>query len=165
MPTSPGSSGRLDPVAGWLQQHLRAGAHPPKRIVFAEGEQPRSRAPPTPFHNAGLGRPILIGTTEIVREQFRALGMVLRPEYEMHRHPQVGRYLDEFAEFLYARLQRRGYLQRDCQRLVNNDRNMFAALHGGHGYADGMVSGVTRNWTTVYKDVRQVHGRRSPTAT
>ena len=53
----------------------------------------------------------------------------------------------EYAEFLYGRLQRKGYLLRDCQRLVNNDRNVFAACMVAMGHADGMVTGVTRNWT------------------
>ena len=54
------------------------------------------------------------------------------------------------------RLQRKGYLLRDCQRLVNNDRNVFAACMVAMGHADGMVTGVTRNWTTAYEDVRRV---------
>src|SRR5262249_33794733 len=62
----------------------------------------------------------------------------------------------EYAEFLFARLQRRGYLLRDCQRLVNNDRNVFAALMVAMGHADGMVTGVTRSWYTAYEDVRRV---------
>jgi malate dehydrogenase (oxaloacetate-decarboxylating)(NADP+) len=62
----------------------------------------------------------------------------------------------EYAEFLYSRLQRRGYLLRDCQRLVNNDRNVFAACMVAMGHADGMVTGVTRNWYTAYEDVRKV---------
>ena len=61
----------------------------------------------------------------------------------------------EYAEFLYRRLQRKGYLLRDCQRLVNNDRNVFAACMVALGHADGMVTGVTRNWTTAYEDVRR----------
>ena len=62
----------------------------------------------------------------------------------------------EYAEFLFKRLQRKGYLLRDCQRLVNNDRNVFAACMVAMGHADGMVTGVTRNWTTAYEDVRKV---------
>jgi malate dehydrogenase (oxaloacetate-decarboxylating)(NADP+) len=64
--------------------------------------------------------------------------------------------VEEFTDHLYARLQRRGYLKRDCQRLVANERNVFAALMVAHGYADAMISGVTRNWTSVYKDVHHV---------
>ncbi|MDO8533978.1 MAG: phosphate acyltransferase, partial [Xanthobacteraceae bacterium] len=62
------------------------------------------------------------------------------------------------ANFLYERLQWKGYLFRDCQRLVNNDRNYFAAAMVALGDADAMVSGVTRNYSVVLEDVRRVIG-------
>ena len=67
----------------------------------------------------------------------------------------------EYAEFLYSRLQRKGYLLRDCQRLVNNDRNVYGACMVAMGHADGMVTGVTRNWYTAYEDVRKVLDARA----
>jgi malate dehydrogenase (oxaloacetate-decarboxylating)(NADP+) len=81
--------------------------------------------------------------------------MAPRAEYEIvdtRKDPRV----DEFTNYLYARLQRRGYLKRDCQRLVANERNVFGTLMVAHGLADAMVSGVTRNWSNVYDDVRRV---------
>ena len=58
---------------------------------------------------------------------------------------------------LYERLQRKGYLFRDCQRLVNTDRNLFAACMVALGDADALVTGVTRNYSTVLDDIRRVH--------
>ncbi len=147
--------GRLDPMAGWLQSTFSAVRSDPKRVVFAEGEEPAVIKAAHTYFTQGFGQPILIGTGDVVREQFRALGMVLRPEYELidiRKSP----YLEEFTEYLFARLQRRGYLKRDCHRLVTNERNVFAALMVVHGYADAMVSGVTRNWTNVFADIQQV---------
>nr|MCH9765203.1 NADP-dependent malic enzyme [Alphaproteobacteria bacterium] len=63
---------------------------------------------------------------------------------------------EEFTDQLYARLQRRGQLHRDCQRLVRNERNVFAALMVTNGHADAMISGATRSWTSVFRDVRRV---------
>ncbi|HMN87124.1 MAG TPA: phosphate acyltransferase, partial [Bauldia sp.] len=62
----------------------------------------------------------------------------------------------DYTDFLYARLQRSGYLFRDCQRLVNTDRNHFGACMVAFGDADAMVSGVTRNYSIVLEDVRRV---------
>jgi malate dehydrogenase (oxaloacetate-decarboxylating)(NADP+) len=62
----------------------------------------------------------------------------------------------DYADFLYARLQRGGYLFRDCQRLINTDRNYFGAVMVALGDADAMVSGVTRNYSTVLEDVSHV---------
>ena len=148
-------SARLDPVAGWLNSifaQVRAG---PKRIVFAEGEQPQIARAANSFHNAGLGRPILIGRGAPIREAFNLAGIGLTDVIEMH-DTSLDERRQEYAEFLYGRLQRKGYLLRDCQRLVNNDRNVFAACMVAMGHADGMVTGVTRNWYTAYEDVRKV---------
>jgi malate dehydrogenase (oxaloacetate-decarboxylating)(NADP+) len=81
--------------------------------------------------------------------------MKLRSEIEICDTREAA-YSEEFTDYLYARLQRRGYLRRDCERLVRNERNIFAALMVAHGYADAMVSGATRNWTTIYNDARRV---------
>jgi malate dehydrogenase (oxaloacetate-decarboxylating)(NADP+) len=150
--------GRLDPMAGWLQSTFSAVRADPKRVVFAEGEEPAVLRAAHAYFTQGFGQPVLVGTSDVVREQFRSLGMTLRPEYELvdlRKSP----YLDEFTDYLYARLQRRGYLRRDCQRLVANERNIFGALMVAHGYADALVSGITRNWTNVFKDVLRVIDR------
>ena len=148
-------SGRLDPVAGWLHSIFSQVRHAPKRIVFAEGEQPQIARAANAFHNAGLGRPILIGRHAPIREAFATAGVGLTDVIEMH-DTSLAERRHEYAEFLYGRLQRKGYLLRDCQRLINNDRNVFAACMVAMGHADGMVTGVTRNWTTAYEDVRRV---------
>jgi malate dehydrogenase (oxaloacetate-decarboxylating)(NADP+) len=147
--------GRLDPLAGWLQSTFSAVRADPKRVVFAEGEEPAVIRAAHSYFSQGFGVPILIGSADVVREQFRALGMVIRPEYEIidtHKNAHI----EEFSSYLYARLQRRGYLKRDCQRLVANERNIVGALMVAHGMADALVSGVTRNWTSVYDDVQRV---------
>src|SRR5258708_14194276 len=61
-----------------------------------------------------------------------------------------------YAAHLYERLQRQGYLFRDCQRLVNQDRNTFAACMVALDDADAMVTGVTRNYSVALEDVRLV---------
>jgi malate dehydrogenase (oxaloacetate-decarboxylating)(NADP+) len=147
--------GRLDPIAGWLQSTFSDVRAEPKRVVFAEGEEPAVIRAAHAYFTQGFGQPVLLGTTDTVREQFQALGMTLLPDYELI-DIRNSRYMDEFTDYLYARLQRRGYLRRDCQRLVANERNVFGALMVAHGYADAMVSGVTRNWMSVYEDVNRV---------
>jgi malate dehydrogenase (oxaloacetate-decarboxylating)(NADP+) len=61
-----------------------------------------------------------------------------------------------YAQFLYERLQRRGFLLRDCQRLINQDRNSFAAAMVAEGDADAMVTGVTRNFSIALEEIRRV---------
>ena len=153
-------SGRLDPVAGWLHSIFGQVRNQPKRIVFAEGEQPQVARAANAFHNAGLGRPILIGRGAPIREAFDSAGIGLTDVIEMH-DTSLDERRQEYSEFLFGRLQRKGYLLRDCQRLVYNDRNVFAACMVAMGHADGMVTGITRNWYTAYEDVRKVLDARA----
>jgi malate dehydrogenase (oxaloacetate-decarboxylating)(NADP+) len=148
-------SGRLDPVAGWLQSIFDRVRNEPKRIVFAEGEQPQVARAANAFLQAGLGTPVLIGREEPTRDAFKAAGLELGKAFERHDTSLSDRRA-EYAEYLYQRLQRKGYLLSDCIRLVTNDRNVFAACMVALGHADGVVTGVTRNWYTAYEDVRRV---------
>ena len=148
-------NGRLDPVVGWLQSTFDKVRSEPRRVIFAEGEDQAVVRGANAFVNQGFGQPILLGTHEIVTEKFKELGVPLRSGFELI-DTRTSPHLEEFTEFLYSRLQRRGYLRRDCERVVLNERNVFAALMVVHGYADAMISGVTRNWTSVYADVHRV---------
>jgi len=130
-------------------------AHP-KRMVFAEGEEERTIRAALAWRSHGLGTPILIGREDRVRETMAAMGINQPPEgLEIHNARLSERNAD-YAEFLYRRAQRRGLLFRDCQRQVNQDRNVFGACMVAHGDADAMVTGLTRNYTSVLRDVFKV---------
>jgi len=60
---------------------------------------------------------------------------------------------ERYTDFLYHRLQRRGLLLRDCQRLVNQNRNAFAACMVATGDADAMVTGLTRSAAVCLEDI------------
>jgi malate dehydrogenase (oxaloacetate-decarboxylating)(NADP+) len=151
---------RLDPVAGWLGNILSQVRNSPKRVIFAEGEQPQIARAANSFLNMGLGQPVLIGRENIIREAFEKAGIEFTDKIETHDTSRDDRR-HEYAEYLYSRLQRKGYLLRDCQRLVNNDRNVYGACMVAMGHADGMVTGVTRNWHTAYDDVLKVLDARA----
>ncbi|MDX2308593.1 MAG: NADP-dependent malic enzyme [Hyphomicrobium sp.] len=147
--------GRLDPVTGWLQTTFDRVRENPKRIIFAEGEDMAVIRAANAYLSQGFGQPILVGQSEIIKQNFAALGIPMRREFKLI-DTRAAPYNEDFAELLYQRLQRRGYLKRDCERLVRNERNIFAALMVANGHADAMVSGANRNWTSVFQDVRRV---------
>jgi malate dehydrogenase (oxaloacetate-decarboxylating)(NADP+) len=146
---------RLNPAASFLHSIFAQVRQNPKRVVFAEGEEQQVIRAASSFYNAGLGTPILIGREEQIKQGFRAAGIECKNGIEMHnaRRSEKNR---EYAEFLYTRLQRQGFLFRDCQRLVNQDRNIFASCMVASGHADALVTGTTRNWSTAYSDICQV---------
>src|SRR5579862_3754913 len=144
---------RRDPVAGVLARMFAKLRREPKRVVFAEGEEEQVIRAAASFVHQGLGSAILVGREERARETAKNAGIELGHGIEIH-NARLSKRNAAYAAYLYERLQRRGYLQRDCQRLVNQDRNHFAACMVALGDADAMVTGVTRNFSGVLEDVR-----------
>jgi malate dehydrogenase (oxaloacetate-decarboxylating)(NADP+) len=150
---------RQDPTAAILQGISATVQEQPKTIVFAEGEEPAVIRAAQSFQQRGLGKAILIGREKPIYDNMKLLG-VEKPESLTVLNARLFDRNAEFTEYLYKRLQRKGFLRRDAQRLVNNDRNVFSALLLQHGLADGMVSGVTRSYDVVLRDVRLVLDHR-----
>ncbi|MCA1299670.1 NADP-dependent malic enzyme [Stappia indica] len=147
-------SARRDPVAGTLQRIFSKVRQQPKRVVFAEGEEEPVIRAAASFVAQGLGEAILIGREDEVRATAAAAGIDIdRSGISVHNARLSTRNAD-YADFLYGRMQRRGYLQRDCQRLVNNDRNYWGAIMVARGDADAMVTGLTRNYSVALDTVR-----------
>jgi len=148
-------SARRDPIASTLQRIYDRVRRQPKRIVFAEGEEEQVMRAAVSYASQKLGTAILLGRDDVIKENARHSGVDLdRPGIEII-NARLSRRNGIYADYLYERLQRKGYLFRDAQRLINNDRNHFAAAMVALGDADGMVTGVTRNYSTVLDDVRK----------
>jgi malate dehydrogenase (oxaloacetate-decarboxylating)(NADP+) len=146
---------RLDPSAAFLQKvyaNVRS-SDPKKRIVFAEGEEEAVIRAAYSFQNQGLGQAVLIGRDELVRRSIDRLGLSRNHEIEIWNARESAQ-TKTYTDYLYRRLQRKGYLERDCRRLVNQDRNTFAACMLACGHADGMVTGVTRHYNVALRNVQ-----------
>jgi malate dehydrogenase (oxaloacetate-decarboxylating)(NADP+) len=146
-------SGRLDPTAGALDAIMETVREKPRRVVFAEGEEEKAVRAAVAFRNAGYGRPVLIGREDRVKATLASLGLGMIDGIEIH-NARLSSANRKYVELLYGRLQRKGYLQRDVQRMVNQDRNVFAACMVATGDADAMVTGLTRSAPVCLDDVR-----------
>jgi malate dehydrogenase (oxaloacetate-decarboxylating)(NADP+) len=148
-------SARRDPIVGTLQRIFQRVRRSPRRVVFAEGEEEPMIRAAVSFVSNKLGTAILIGREDTVRGAADRAGIELREGIEIH-NARLSRRNVDYADYLYSRLQRKGYLFRDCQRLVNTDRNHFGACMVALGDADAMVAGISRNYSVVLDDVRRV---------
>ncbi len=147
-------SARLDPSAGLFQMVNNAVRANPKRVVFAEGEENSVIRAAAAFQNSGMGKAILVGRTDIVKQGLKRAG--LDENLLEIRVPHSAQDAASYIDALYKRIQRRGGLHRDAVRMVTNDRNIYAASMLKAGDADAMVTGVTRNYATALTDVRTV---------
>ncbi|GAB6052158.1 NADP-dependent malic enzyme [Magnetospira thiophila] len=152
-------SARLDPTVSTLQNIFDLVKAEQPRVVFAEGEEEKSIRAAITFRNLGYGQPILVGREDRIARAVEDLGLGSLDGVEITNskyHPNTRFYMD----FLYKRLQRKGLLYRDAQRMVNQERNTFAACMVAQGDADAMVSGLTRNHYQTLDEITQVIDRR-----
>jgi malate dehydrogenase (oxaloacetate-decarboxylating)(NADP+) len=145
---------RLNPTTSVLTLAYEAARANPKRVLFAEGEEETVLRAAIAFRDGGYGTPVLVGRDDI-HDRLRSLG-VDRPETFEVRNSRNFERLPEMVDFLYQRMQRRGYLQREVERLVNTDRNVFGALLLAIGEADVMITGITRPYTQSIREIRRV---------
>ena len=145
---------RLNPTTSVLTLAYEAARANPKRVLFAEGEEEVVLRAAIAFRDGGYGIPLLVGRDD-VHDRLRALGVDDPEAFEVLNSRTAPR-VPEMVDYLYQRMQRRGYLQRDIERLVNQDRNIFASLLLAMGEADVMITGVTRPYGQTLREVRRV---------
>ena len=145
---------RLDPTLSAMSRVFTAVRSSPKRVAFAEGEEERTIRAAIAFKDQGLGTPILIGREEKVRAAMAAAGRE-DPDIEIHNAARSERN-SAYRDHLYSQLQRKGYLLRDCQRMVNQNRNTFAACMVALGDADAVVTGLTRSFAVCFEEISAV---------
>ncbi|MFN7027547.1 MAG: phosphate acyltransferase, partial [Pseudorhizobium sp.] len=148
-------SARRDPMAVTTQGIYERVRRFPKRVVFAEAEEEQVMRAAISFAHHQLGTAILLGRDDVIRANAENAGIDLeRPNVEIV-NARISNRVEAYIDHLYARLQRQGFLLRDVQRLIHNDRNHFAATMVAVGDADAMVTGATRNYATALQDVRR----------
>ncbi len=145
---------RLNPTTSVLTLAYEAARANPRRVLFAEGEEEVVLRAAIAFRDGGYGIPVLVGRDD-VHDRLRALGVEDPESFEVHNsrnHPRTA----EMADYLYKRLHRRGYMHRELERIVNQDRNIFASLLMAMGEADVMITGVTRPYAQSFRQIRRV---------
>ena len=153
---------RLNPTTSVLTLAYEQARAQPRRVLFAEGEEEVVLRAAIQFRDGGYGIPVLVGRDD-VPERLSELGVDDPSSFEYH-NSRNSPLVPQMVDFLYDRLQRRGFLRRDCERMVNNDRNIFGALLLALGEADVMITGVTRQFSQslsqVMKVIDPIEGRR-----
>lgn len=145
---------RLNPTTAVLSLAYEGARARPKRVIFAEGEEEVVLRAAIAFRDGGYGTPVLVGRDD-VHDRLRALGVADPESFEVH-NSRISPLVPAMVDFLYARLQRRGFLRRECERMVNQDRNIFGALLLQLGEGDAMITGVTRAYAQSMREIRRV---------
>ena len=146
---------RLDPSMSIMQGINAQIKKQPKTVVFAEGEDQNMLKAAVAYKNSRLGTPILIGNEKRVKEQLKEIG--LDENYKIKIVNSTDKDKRElYSKKLYSKLQRKGLLERDVDRLIRNDRIIWGASMVDCGDADAMVTGNIRHYAASIESLKKV---------
>ena len=147
---------RMDPTASILRGLNARARAAQARMIFAEGDDPRVLRAAVEYQRQGMGKALVVGRSADVKAKLEAsgLGDAVR-ELEVVNAANT-QHLDTYKEFLYKRLQRKGFDRADVHRLASRDRHVFSALMLAHGHGDGLVTGATRKSAHVLNLINHV---------
>jgi len=147
---------RMDPTASILRGLNARARAAQARMIFAEGDDPRVLRAAVEYQRQGMGKALVVGRSADVKAKLEAAGLgdAVR-ELEVVNAANT-QHLDTYKEFLYKRLQRKGFDRADVHRLASRDRHVFSALMLAHGHGDGLVTGATRKSAHVLNLINHV---------
>ena len=147
---------RLDPSVTIIQGINSQIKKNQKRIVFADGEDENTLKAAIAFKNGRLGTPLLVGKKEKIKEQLKNIGYSENFDIEIVNSNDKKKR-EKYANYLFKKLQRKeGLLERDCDRMIRNDRVSWACCMVSCGDADGAVTGNTRKYATSLEKINKV---------
>jgi malate dehydrogenase (oxaloacetate-decarboxylating)(NADP+) len=147
---------RMDPTASILRGLNIRARSAQARMIFAEGDDPRVLRAAVNYQRSGLGKALVVGRSDDIKTKLEeaGLGDAVR-ELEVVNAANTP-HLETYKDFLYKRLQRKGFDRADIHRLAARDRHVFSALMLAHGHGDGLVTGVTRKSAHVLDRINHV---------
>ncbi len=147
---------RMDPTASILRGLNARARAAQSRMIFAEGDDPRVLRAAVMYQRSGYGSAVVVGRQDEVRIRLEEAGLGDAVSELEVVNAAITPHLNIYKDFLYKRLQRRGFDQKDIHRLAARDRHVFSALMLAHGHGDGLVSGVTRKSAHVLDRINHV---------
>ncbi|MGH1412465.1 MAG: NADP-dependent malic enzyme [Pelagimonas sp.] len=165
-----GLKSRMDPTASILRSINTRAKTAQARMIFAEGDDPRVLRAAVMYQRSGFGKALVVGRETDVKEKLEAAGLgdAVR-ELEVVNARNTA-HLPAYKDFLYERLQRKGFDRQDVHRMAARDRHVFASLMLEHGHGDGLITGATRKSAHVMELINHVfdadaqHGAAGVTA-
>lgn len=128
----------------------------PKRVVFAEADTYKILRAAQIVKEEKIATPILLGNVSKIRQIMRDNDIDLGDVHIIDPSENCER-LDEYAEYLYAKRQRKGVTRYESKKLMH-DRNYYGACMVQFGEADALISGLTKDYVTTIKPALHIIG-------
>ncbi len=149
---------RLSPEFQYISKFLGyVSSLPKKRILFAEGEEEEVIKAALIIKEENYALPILVGRENkifpildklgISRDSFKDIPII---------NAAISPCIEKYTKYLYTKLQRRGFLYRDCARFITSDRNIFASAMLSCKDADVLITGSTKSYYHNLEDIKKI---------
>jgi malate dehydrogenase (oxaloacetate-decarboxylating)(NADP+) len=131
----------------------------PRRIVFAEGEEPRVLRAVQVIVDEGLAQPILIGRPGVMQDRLERLGLRLNLERDVALvNPDSDSRYREYWTLYHSIMERKGVSSDHAKREVRQHNTLIGALMMRRDEADGMVCGTSEQYALHLAYVQNVLG-------
>ena len=148
---------RMDPTASILRGINARARSAQARMIFSEGHDERVLRAAVMYQREGFGKAIVVGRDSVVKAKLEEAGLGDAVAEIEIVNAATTPHLDTYKDYLYNRLQRKGFDQTDVLRLAGRDRHVFGSLMLAHGHGDGLVTGVTRKSAHVLELINHVY--------
>ena len=148
---------RMDPTASILRGINARARSAQARMIFSEGHDERVLRAAVMYQREGFGKAIVVGREGVVKAKLEEAGLGDAVAEIEIVNAATTPHLDTYKDYLYNRLQRKGFDQTDVLRLAGRDRHVFGSLMLAHGHGDGLVTGVTRKSAHVLELINHVY--------
>ena len=147
---------RLDPSVTIMQGINSQIKKNQKKVVFADGEDENTLKAAIAFKNSNLGIPILVAKDKVVRDRLKEIGYSENFDIEIINYTKK-KLRQKYSKYIFNKLHRsEGLLEKDCERLVRNDRVIWGSCMVACGDADAMVTGNTRRYVQSLNKIIKV---------
>jgi len=147
---------RLDPSVTIMQGINSQIKKNQKKVVFADGEDENTLKAAIAFKNSGLGIPIIVAKEKVVKQRLKEIGYAENFDIQIV-NSTFKEKRNKYVKYLFKKLQReQGLLERDCDRMVRNDRVIWGSCMVACGDADAMVTGNTRRYAQSLEKIKKV---------
>ena len=148
---------RLNPTSKYMHFIYERINHADlQRVIFVEGEEEEVIKAAMMMRDENYGKPVIIGRNEKINLIIKSMGKSYTLKGITVMNATMHKNLDKYIDKLYLKLQRKGYLYRDCARMVKTDRNVFATCMIACEDADAMVTGITKSYYSSLDDICKV---------
>jgi len=133
----------------------------PKRVVYAEGEEPVVLRAVQSVVDNGLAFPILIGRPEVIRHRIEKYGLRIEPgkDFEIVNPQKDSRYREYWTTY-HSIMERQGISPDTAKTMVRTRASVISAIMVYREEADALIAGVVGRYRKVLEHVIDVIGKQ-----